>query len=195
MIQFLSDFNNQDTIYFAEKNNFSFKDIRVTLEKVINKKFSVNSNFDYRIANIKDLSEINKIINNLYLDTRYNYDLNFNKKKIEKFYYGWVKKSIYGKFDDCCYVVLKKKDIIGFCTIKFISKSLGKIGLFGVKKDFQGLGAASALLNYIQSKLYAYNIKKLIVVTQGRNNIAQKVYQKHKFYNISTEIWYHKWCN
>jgi dTDP-4-amino-4,6-dideoxy-D-galactose acyltransferase len=196
MVQFLSDFNNQSTIYLAEKNNFCFKDIRVTLEKNIKSSSPFkNKNFNYRIANKNDLPKIKDIIKDLYLDSRYNFDINFKKSKINQFYYGWVKKSISGTFDDFCYLVLKKKIVIGFCTIKLIDKSVGKIGLFGIKKNFQGIRAASALLKYTESKLRLDNIKKLIVITQGRNNIAQRVYQKNNFYNISTEIWYHKWYN
>jgi N-acetylglutamate synthase-like GNAT family acetyltransferase len=196
MVQFLSDFNDQSTIYLAEKNNFSFKDIRVTLKKNIKSSFFFkNKNFSYRIANKNDLPKIKDIIKDLYLDSRYNFDINFKKSKINQFYYAWVKKSINGTFDDFCYLVLRKGIVIGFCTIKLIEKSIGKIGLFGIKKSFQGMGAASALLKYTESKLSLKNVNKLIVITQGRNNIAQRVYQKNKFYNSSAEIWYHKWYN
>jgi hypothetical protein len=196
MVQFLSNFNDRSTIYLAEKNNFSFKDIRVTLEKNIkSSSLFKNKNFSYRIANKNDLPKIKDIIKDLYLDSRYNFDINFKKSKINQFYYGWVKKSINATFDDFCYLVLRKGIVIGFCTIKLIEKSIGKIGLFGIKKNFQGMRAASALLKYTESKLSLKNVKKLIVITQGRNNIAQRVYQKNNFYNISTEIWYHKWYN
>jgi dTDP-4-amino-4,6-dideoxy-D-galactose acyltransferase len=196
MVQFLSDFNDQSTIYLAEKNNFNFKDIRVTLEKNIkSSSFFKNKNFNYRIANKNDSHKIKDIIKDLYLDSRYNFDINFKKSKINQFYYRWVKKSISGTFDDFCYLALRKKKIIGFCTIKLIEKSVAKIGLFGIEKNFQGIRAADALLKYTESKLFIDNIKKLVVITQGRNNIAQRFYQKNKFYNISNEIWYHKWYN
>ena len=38
-------------------------------------------------------------------------------------------------------------------------------------------------------------IKKLYVVTQGRNIRAQRLYQKNGFIIKSSEIWYHKWVS
>ena len=36
-------------------------------------------------------------------------------------------------------------------------------------------------------------IKNIEVVTQGRNIVAQKLYQKNGFKTKKTELWYHKW--
>ena len=43
--------------------------------------------------------------------------------------------------------------------------------------------------------LYLKKIKKLYVVTQGRNIRAQRLYQKNGFIIKSSGIWYHKWLN
>ena len=37
------------------------------------------------------------------------------------------------------------------------------------------------------------NIKKITVVTQGRNYSALKAYQNVNFKISRTELWYHKW--
>ena len=69
------------------------------------------------------------------------------------------------------------------------------IGLFGVHEDYSGQGLGKFLLNNVFNKLAAANIKKVFVVTQGRNYPAQRLYQSVGFKTFSTELWYHKWMN
>ena len=50
-------------------------------------------------------------------------------------------------------------------------------------------------MNYIINQSAAKGIKKIFVVTQGRNYMAQRLYQSAGFKTFSTELWYHKWLS
>lgn len=148
-------------------------------------------------AQKEDINQISKLANNIYLSSRYYYDDNFDKHKVNLYYKDWLKKSVYGKFDDLCLILKNKKNnyLLGFVTIKINSDKSASIGLIGVNKDFQRQGFGSILIKNLFFYLYKIKIKKLYVITQGRNISAQRLYQKNGFIINNTEIWYHKWLN
>ena len=57
------------------------------------------------------------------------------------------------------------------------------------------MGFGSKLMQCSINFLFEKKINKIFVVTQGRNLIAQRLYQKNGFVIKNTEIWYHKWLS
>ena len=117
MIQFLSYCHDAETVKIAEKNNFGFKDIRITLEKKIdsiNKKIIRRKDISFRKATLKDFQTTKPIAKNSYLDSRYYFDNSFPLQKVKNFYIGWLYKAILGTFDTFCLLICYKKKIIGF---------------------------------------------------------------------------------
>jgi ribosomal protein S18 acetylase RimI-like enzyme len=55
------------------------------------------------------------------------------------------------------------------------------------------MGIGKIVMNNVFNYLYERDYRKLIVVTQGRNYAAQKLYQRSGFVTSMTEVWYHKW--
>ncbi len=197
MIQFLSECHDLETVNIAEKNNFGFKDIRITLEKKINKhtkKLLFPKNFSFRKATMRDFEIIKPVAKNSYLDSRYYFDTKFSLKKVKQFYTGWLEKAILGTFDTFCLLICYHNKPIGFCTIKIKSKD-AFIGLFSISEKFQRKGLSQLLLSYADIELRKLNIFKINVITQGRNYSALKAYQASGFKIARTELWYHKWMN
>ena len=197
MIQFLSECHDLETVNIAEKNNFSFKDIRITLEKKINKqnkKFLISKNISFRKATMKDFKIIKPIAKNSYLDSRYYFDTKFSAKKVKEFYAGWLEKAILGTFDTFCLLICYRNKPIGFCTIKIKLKE-AFIGLFSISEKFQKKGLSQLLLSHVDSELSKLKIFRINVITQGRNYSALKAYQASGFKIARTELWYHKWMN
>ena len=195
MVQFLSNCHDADTVKIAEKYNFGFKDIRITLEKKIvldHKKFLNLKNISFRQAVIKDFRTIEPMAKNSYLDSRYYFDNSFSLNKVKNFYSGWLKKAILGTFDSFCLLICFKNKPVGFCTIK-IKENNAMIGLFCISHKYQKKGFSKALLSYVDYELVKLNITRLSVVTQGRNYSALKAYQSSNFKISRTELWYHKW--
>lgn len=200
MIQYLCDCHDRRSVDLAEKNNFEFKDIRITFEKnLLKKKYIIFPRKNKELLSISyakknDLKKLKLMTNKNYLESRYYFDDNFNKKKISIFYSDWVAKAINGKFDNECLVLLKKKNIVGFCTLRYSNgNKIANIGLFGISNKEKGKGYGLFFLNKIFKKLYKAKLSKIRVVTQGRNYSAQRLYQKAGFLTLSTELWYHKW--
>jgi ribosomal protein S18 acetylase RimI-like enzyme len=196
-IQFLCNCHDPLSVEIAEKNNFYFKDIRLTFEKKINKRSKkiINKNYIFSLAKKNEYKKIKNLITDLYLSSRYYFDKKFDKKKVILFYSNWLLKSIKGTFDNLCYVLKKKNSIIGFCTIKFSKdiKNECSIGLFGVNKSLRGKNYSRKILELVENDLRIKKIKKINVITQGRNYSAVRSYEGYGFKLKKTELWYHKW--
>jgi len=195
MVQFLSHCHDPETVNIAEKNDFGFKDIRITLEKNMDsnsEKVPNLKSISFRKATIKDFKVIKPIAENSYLDSRYYFDNLFSLKKVKTFYASWLKKAILGTFDSFCLLICYQKKPIGFCTIK-VKHQYAMIGLFSISDKYQKKGFSKALLSFVNCELSRLNVIRLSVVTQGRNYSALKAYQSNNFKISRTELWYHKW--
>ena len=195
LIQYLCNCHDRKSVYLAENNNFEFKDIRITFEKLLTsdleKKVILGKTF--RKAIEADIKILKKISHSIYIDSRYYFDLNFNRKKIQVFYDEWIIKAINKSFDDECFLYCKNSRPVSYCTLRYRGNEEAIIGLFGVDKNYTGKGYGSKLINKVFNYLAMKGFKKVLVVTQGRNLQAQRFYQKEGFLTHKTELWYHNW--
>ena len=195
LVQYLCNCHDRKSVYLAEQNHFQFKDIRLTFEKKLenNKNKMINQNYSFRKAKNEDINMIYKISDTIYKDSRYYFDQNFDRKKIQDFYNQWLYKAVNNLFDDVCLIYCRNKKPISYCTLRYINNKDVVIGLFGVSKNFKGKGIGNKLINNVFDYLKIRGYKKISVVTQGRNLYAQRFYQKSGFVTKNTELWYHKW--
>jgi dTDP-4-amino-4,6-dideoxy-D-galactose acyltransferase len=195
LVEYQCNCHDSRSVKTAERNGFHFTDIRMTFEKKLKNGYECKMPADITFARAgeNDIKRLKDISSYLYKDSRYFFDENFDKEKANEFYKGWVEKAVLGRFDDECWCLYDKDKPFGFCTIKYHISDTANIGLFGMAKDYQGRGLAGLLLNMVFGRLTGNGVKKLSVVTQGRNYAAQRLYQKAGFITKSTELWYHKW--
>jgi len=195
LVEYLCNCHDRESVILAEANNFHFTDIRLTFEKKITRLISTNlpNPYAFQKAEERHINELKKIVNNLYKDSRYYFDGNFDLEKINEFYANWVEKAVLGSFDDECYCIFQEDVPVGFCTIRYSGTNQSTIGLFGISPEYQGVGLAKTLIENVNNVLYNKGITKVFVVTQGRNYPAQRTYQQSGFLSKSTELWYHKW--
>ncbi len=166
------------------KIGFKIESISDTYEKKTSGKF----NHDYKIASINEYKELTKISNNLFIHSRIK-DKYFGKNSANKLYNHWIKRSISGKFDDCCLIISdNQKKINGFVTIKKINNFL-KIGLFGIDKYSQFKGYGTKLLQTVNHYMLAKKVKKSIVTTQNDNIPAKKIYLKDGYKLKESNVW------
>lgn len=195
LVQYLCDCNDFNSIILAQLNEFYFTDIRLTYEKDVKGLIDTDipAPYSFNIADKKHISVLKEISKFLYKDSRYYFDSNFSKTKIDEFYEGWLEKAVLGLFDDECHCIFFNNSPVGFCTIRYNSLENATIGLFGISEEHQKKGLAKNLLSHVNNILSDKGINKISVVTQGRNISAQRAYQKAGFYSKATQLWYHKW--
>ena len=181
MIQYNCNCHDQVSIFTAEKNNYSFVDVRITFEIMLQKTKEVDSNEDniiFRKAEEKDVEPLSNIAGEIYTLSRYYFDKNFDQEKVKEFYEGWLKKGVRGEFDDYCYILEVNNQPVAFTTVKECDDNTADIGIVGVDENYSGRSLGTQLLQK---------------VTQGRNYPAQRLYQKSGFITSQMELWYHKW--
>ena len=195
LIEYLCNCHDDKSVKIAEKNNFHFTDIRLTFDLLLNIKYNkiLSSGFEIKAATKNDIARLQSLTSDLYKDSRYFYDGNFDLSKINEFYSSWVEKAVIGTFDKICYTLYCHGNPIGFCTIKYTSEDIANIGLFGIDSAYSGKGLGKLLLQGVCDRLIDEGIKKILVVTQGRNYAAQRLYQSIGFKTSRTQLWYHKW--
>ena len=196
MIQYNCNCHDQVSILTAEKNGYSFVDVRVTFELMLRKMNIKNSELDtiiFRKGEEKDIRKLRKTAGEIYTLSRYYFDQKFDHEKVREFYEGWLEKGIRGEYDDYCFVLEVDQQAVAFTTVKENDDGTADIGIVGVDKNYSGRSLGTILLEKVTNELKKKNLSVLRVVTQGRNYPAQRLYQKSGFITNQMELWYHKW--
>ncbi len=194
LVEYLCNCHDRRSVRVAEKNGFNFTDIRLTYKKVLEEKENIPLNdLIFGKATEQDIPRLRALNKDIYRDSRYFFDGNFEIEKVYEFYPGWVEKSVRGQFDDECRCFYERGTPVAFCTVKFGGENSASIGLLGVDPDYQGKGLGKKMLYSVFNLLIDRNIQRVFVVTQGRNYAAQILYQAAGFRTESTQLWYHKW--
>lgn len=194
LVEYLCNCHDRRSVLSAEKNGFHFVDIRLSYRITIKNKHNYSlGKFLFRKAEEHDISVLQAISKYIYKDSRYFFDKNFNQEKICEFYQGWVQKGVLGQYDDECWCLCDKDLPVAFCTIKYKDFKTAAIGLVGVDADCQSNGLGKKTMYSIFNMLMDKGIQDVVVVTQGRNYPAQRLYQSVGFRTHATQLWYHKW--
>jgi len=198
MIQYNCNCHDQVSILTAEKNGYSFVDVRVTFELMLQRMNDINSDLDliiFRKGEEKDIERLRVIAGEIYTLSRYYFDQKFNHEKVREFYEGWLEKGIRGEYDDYCFILEADQQPVAFTTVKENDDGTADIGIVGVDKNYSGRSLGTILIQKVIKELRKKNLSVLRVVTQGRNYPAQRLYQKSGFITNQMELWYHKWLN
>lgn len=195
LLEYLCNCHDKISVLNAERSGYSFVDIRLTFERHLTNTFSLPVKKDFRVDKgcLQDIEKLRSIASDIYKDSRYYFDGEFERSRVIDFYVNWIEKAILGNFDDYAFVMYRNDEPVGFCTIKEYKKNAVSIGLVGMDKVIQGNGMAEYLVNSSLMKLKKRGKRYVEVVTQGRNYEAQRLYQKCGFITKKTELWYHKW--
>jgi dTDP-4-amino-4,6-dideoxy-D-galactose acyltransferase len=192
--QYLCNCHDDISVKVAEKSGYHFTDIRLTFQYKLNSEVeALTIDPSCMTANESHLVDLIAMTEDLYKDSRYFYDGNFDLNRINQFYSEWIVKAVKGTFDHECYVWFENEIPVAFCTIRYSLYNMANIGLFGVHKDSAGKGYGKKLLFSVIQILATKKVKTIEVVTQGRNYAAQRLYQSIGFKTKVTELWYHKW--
>ena len=194
LVEYLCNCHDRRSVVVAEKNDFHFTDMRLTYKRKLEGKEEVSlDDWIFAKATGKDTPKLREMSKDIYRDSRYFFDGNFDVAKINEFYQSWVEKGVHGQYDDECWCLYDDVLPIAFCTVRYAKPESATIGLFGVDKRYQRKRLGKKLLYSVFNMLFDRGVHRIFVVTQGRNYAAQNLYQSVGFRTESTQLWYHKW--
>lgn len=189
-LYFLAAANSPQTTVLAELNGFRFVDVRLTLEHRL--KTEPNPGGQVRHCRESDIPVLRAIAAVSHRDSRFYYDPDFPDEQCDALYETWIERSFAG-YADAVLVAEGDSGPAGYISCHVSEDGTGSIGLFAVAEHARGHGVGRGLVNAALAHFRGRGVSRVMVVTQGRNCAAQRLYQSCGFQTCSLQIWYHRW--
>ena len=198
-LYFLARADDPATIQRAEHLGFNLVDIRVTFEReMMNSHEPARSKLPdgiyIRPVQPDDLPGLQVMARIGHRETRFFSDSHFPRHRVEELYSTWVTLEIQGRAQTVLVAASAANQPLGYvsCHIDTSSRE-GEIGLVGVSPEVRGRGIGKSLVLGAMDWYQNQSAHKVIVITQGNNLAAQRLYQKCGFISLKLQLWYHKW--
>jgi dTDP-4-amino-4,6-dideoxy-D-galactose acyltransferase len=191
-LYFLADSDDAQTSVLAEQNGFLLTDVRLTFERTPNQSASlISPGGQVRLARQEDLEALKAIARTGHRDTRFYFDLHFERAKCDLFYETWIENSFKG-FAHAVFVAEVNAEPVGYITCS-LRGAESQVGLLGVGDKYRGMGLGKQLVEAFLAWSAEQGARRATVVTQGRNISAQRLYQRMGFLTATVQLWYHRW--
>lgn len=194
-LYFLSRADDPATIQTAEQHGFGLVDIRVTLACGLMKSerspFNLPADVCIRPFQSADLAALQTLARTVHQDTRFFSDGHFSRQRAEELYSTWITLESQRRAQ-MVFVAATNEHPVGYISCRLDSLK-GQIGLVGVAAQVRGQGIGASLVLTAVGWFRSQGAREVIVVTQGKNLAAQRLYQKCGFFSHDLELWYHKW--
>lgn len=195
-LYFLTRADDPETTRLAEDNGFRLVDIRMTLAYTrtnVVVEQSAAGPVSIRYSSLEDVPILQSIARDSYGDTRFYYDHHFPPDRCSTLYQAWITRSCHG-YADVVLVADLMNAPAGYVTCHLHAEgTTGSIGLVGVDKQARSHGIGQVLVGHALEWFAAQGVRKVTVVTQGRNGAAQRLYQRCGFVTEDVHLWYHRW--
>jgi dTDP-4-amino-4,6-dideoxy-D-galactose acyltransferase len=147
-----------------------------------------------RAAQPQDLTALQAMARTGHRDTRFFSDTHFSAERAEQFYSTWIALECQGRATQVLVAVSSGGDPQGYISCHLDpGRPTGQIGLVGVSSEVRGKGIGKALVTAALDWFASNGALEVIVVTQGRNIQAQRLYQRCGFVTQKMQLWFHKW--
>ena len=196
-LQYLAPVDDRASARAADKGGFHLVDERLTLACGVatNHSDAAKPGIEIRPGLAHDLAELEAIASVSHTDSRFYNDRGFPREGCDSLYAAWIRRSLEGALADMVFVPVVDGRAAGYVTCKRDAQSSDKgwIGLLGVGPQAQGRGLGGALVRRALDWFQQQAMDEVLVVTQGRNEAAQRLYRRCGFSTNDTRLWYHKW--
>jgi dTDP-4-amino-4,6-dideoxy-D-galactose acyltransferase len=126
-------------------------------------------------------------------DTRFYADPRFPRGRCDDLYEVWIRRSCDG-WAQTVLVPDEGGTPAGYVTVHVDEAGQrGSIGLIAVAPDGRGRGVGETLVRGAVDWCHRRGLREILVVTQGRNVSAQRVFQRCGFRTATVGLWFHKW--
>ncbi|HEY5912941.1 MAG TPA: GNAT family N-acetyltransferase [Verrucomicrobiae bacterium] len=195
-LYFLARSNDPTTTRTAESHGYSLNDIRMTFERTIRPEdpglLGADSEVPIRAVLPEDVGGLQEMARKGHDRTRFANDPHFSRERVQAFYATWITLECQGRAQHVL-VASGKGGPMGYISCHLSANGVGQIGLVGVSEKFRGNGIGFKLVRAALSWFGSHGARQVIVVTQGNNKGAQRLYQKCGFVTQDVQFWYHKW--
>lgn len=192
----LADADHAETARLAADHHFQYVDARVTLETEMLPALGAATEQPaddlVRLGVPGDLPVLRPLARRLHRDSRFFFDNHFDPALSERMFEVWLEKS-FEKPAGCVLVAEWQGRPAGYLACHLPQPDTGQMDLLGVDESAQGRGLGGRLIAAAQRWFAARSVRRVLVVTQGRNLRAQRLYQRAGFVTRSMELWYHRW--
>lgn len=181
----------------AEQHGYRFVDVRVDYHRLL-----ADGDPDaaepagraaLRAATGDDRAVLDGIVRKSYGLTRFYFDDNFPRPRVEALYATWLGRSLEG-FADAVLVAGPVGRPAGLVTCHLPKGAdPARIGLVGVAEQEGGRGVGRELILGALGWFRHSGVRRIEVATQARNRPAQRLYQRCGFLTERVSLWYHKW--
>jgi dTDP-4-amino-4,6-dideoxy-D-galactose acyltransferase len=194
----LLDAADMESVRVAESCAARFVDVRMTYSLALeNGPLPTRAPSGVRGAERRDIAQLEAIAAVSHHDSRFYSDQGFPRPRVDELYRTWLRTSIEGSRATGAVTLDIDGRPCGYVTFSGPSvtteQGIGEIGLVAVDRTSTGRGAGTALLNGALDALTALDVRRVRVVTQGRNVRAQRLYQRAGFRIERVELWFHAW--
>lgn len=190
-VYLLAEPDDPQTARLAEVNEFLLADVRLRFERAVDQPPPTLTSSVVRLAREEDLEALRAIARTVHRDTRFYFDQHFDRAKCDQFYETWIEKSLRG-YARAAFVAEADGKAVAYVTCHLRGDE-AQIGLLGVADGYRGASLGSTLLRHFLIWAAKENAKRAVVITQGRNIRAQRLYQRCGFVTASCQLWYHRW--
>jgi GNAT superfamily N-acetyltransferase len=193
LVYFLAD-DHPPSWAVAADAGFRLVDIRVelVLDKTWPRLPASRSNVTLREAVPGDLDDLLPIAASVHTDSRFFTDERIARDKAHELFAFWLRRSVERTLADVVFVADIDGRAVAYLSAK-CANGVGNIGLVGVGEAARGRGVGLSLVQRAIEWFTAQGANEVSVVTQGRNIMAQRVYQRCGFLTRSTRLWFHRW--
>ena len=195
-LQFLADPNDAETAQAVQAAGFRYVDTRMMLERPIADLAKLQGALPEAI-HVGDGSEaaaLAEVARVSHRDSRFYHDPGFDRARCDDLYATWVKNSFEG-FAQAVLVATHAGQPAGYLSCHLNDDDTGQIGLVAVGEAARGHGLGGKLVEGSLAWFANAGKPRAVVVTQGRNVAALRMYERLGFLTHSVGDWYHLWLH
>ena len=187
----LIDGNDVDALHAIEDAGGRLVDVRVMFERKLDARAGA-SPATVRPSKPADIQPLRTIASQSHTHSRFYADHHFPRARCDELYATWIEKSCRG-WADQVFVAEHAGAPAGYLSCHVRDEGRGEIGIVGVAREAQGHGLGRDLVAAALHWLGERGVPRVTVVTQGRNIVAQRLYQSMGFRTSTMHCWHHLW--
>lgn len=166
-------------------------DLRLTLTLSLEEHRTRNV-LPVELAHEGDVEVLRTLASQAHRDSRFFADARFDEARCEELYATWIERSVRG-WADRVFTARVEGVACGYVTAHIDAQGVGSIGLVAIAPEARGRGFGSRLLAQALDWFAERGVRRVEVVTQGRNVAAQRLYQSAGFRTSQAQVWFHLW--